>query len=380
MAVALLDPASIWGQLASFFFLMAALFSHVLPIRFFLTLAYIMLIILYATGIPSWPEVARDGFISLDGLIWALVTVVFHAYALYRHLKDELPVPSFASEEEEELWRFFYRRSGMARLEFKTVLKHSKWRRVTKGSVIARRREYKQNGFLLVSGVVKLNVDTPSEVTFLSGSIFDKYMFNVFGIRLGYSAHENIKCIAMTDCVLVVWDIADLEHLATKAPLPISIAFRNFLLYSISDEYNRQVVEPGIYRSADGRCEKKQYLAGAKSRDFAPLEDGEIESEPWHKRFTKFICGTLNPFPPEGIAHLHPLPETGVRMRNRLTILKEQPFLGKSALLNKPEDYSEEGEETACTHPEHAKSADVSINIQTNDPTEDAKGSTLAKA
>lgn len=366
MSVEFLGAGSIWSQLASFFFLLAALFSHVLPIRFFLTLAYLMLILLYATGIPTWPNILREGFVSLDGLLWSLTTVIFHGYALYRHFKDELPVPPFASEEEEELWRFLYRRSGMARLEYKKVLKISKWRKVDRGGVIASRREYKQKAFLLVSGVVTLNPDTASEVTFLSGSIFDKYMFNVFGIRVGYSAHENIKCVAVTDCVLVVWDIVDLEFLATKAPLPVGIAFRNFLLYNISDEYNRQIVEPGVYRSADGRCEKKEYLSGQKSRDFGPFEDDEIEAKSWRKQFTSFICSTLSPFPPEGIAHLHPLPETGVRMRNRLTILKEQPFLGKSALLNKPEDSWDEGE-TACVHAEHSTTEEVSLTVTNND-------------
>jgi hypothetical protein len=56
----------------------------------------------------------------LDNLIWAALALAFHGLAFCRLVWDERSV-RFASEDEEQLWRFFHRRSGMGRLEMKQV-------------------------------------------------------------------------------------------------------------------------------------------------------------------------------------------------------------------------------------------------------------------
>ncbi len=52
--------------------------------------------------------------------MWAAICLLLHSFALCRLLLDERPI-HFKSEDEEQLWRFFYRRAGMGRLEFKQV-------------------------------------------------------------------------------------------------------------------------------------------------------------------------------------------------------------------------------------------------------------------
>lgn len=50
---------------------------------------------------------------------------VLHLYGLLSLIWDDRPI-CFPSEDEEQMWRLFYRRSGMGRLEFKNALKLGK--------------------------------------------------------------------------------------------------------------------------------------------------------------------------------------------------------------------------------------------------------------
>lgn len=48
----------------------------------------------------------------------SVLCLLFHGYSLGRLVWDERPI-RFQSEDEEQLWRFMYRRCGMGRLEMK---------------------------------------------------------------------------------------------------------------------------------------------------------------------------------------------------------------------------------------------------------------------
>jgi hypothetical protein len=56
----------------------------------------------------------------MDTLAWSSLSLAFHALSLHLLLWDQRRI-RFASADEEQLWRFFYRRSGMGRLEMKEV-------------------------------------------------------------------------------------------------------------------------------------------------------------------------------------------------------------------------------------------------------------------
>lgn len=55
--------------------------------------------------------------------------------ALSRLLFEERSV-TFADANDEQLWRFFFRRAGMHRVDFLEVVKRGQYRRVAKGDVI----------------------------------------------------------------------------------------------------------------------------------------------------------------------------------------------------------------------------------------------------
>jgi len=50
---------------------------------------------------------------------------LLHLHGMLSLIWDERPI-KFESQDEEEMWRLFYRRSGMGRLEFKHALKLGK--------------------------------------------------------------------------------------------------------------------------------------------------------------------------------------------------------------------------------------------------------------
>ena len=86
------------------------------------------------TGYPRFGDLNFKGTISADGIAWAVVCLALHLYALCQLVRDERVI-RFRSDDEEQLWRFFYRRSGMGRLEFKQVGVHSLYDRTVRAAV-----------------------------------------------------------------------------------------------------------------------------------------------------------------------------------------------------------------------------------------------------
>ncbi len=58
---------------------------------------------------------------------WLVATAAFHVIALVQFLWDERPI--HFEGDAEQLWRCFYRRSGMGKLEFLQVLRRGTWNR-----------------------------------------------------------------------------------------------------------------------------------------------------------------------------------------------------------------------------------------------------------
>lgn len=80
--------------------------------------AYIFGFINGLTGLPQWPFVYVPWRLGVEAMAWALLTGSLHACAVIRMVRDELPV-RFDSDDDEQVATFFYRRSGMERLEAK---------------------------------------------------------------------------------------------------------------------------------------------------------------------------------------------------------------------------------------------------------------------
>lgn len=294
----ILSPGGPFGQAASLCFLLCSVWGDVLLIRLFLFAAYCFLIFGRppfalervargsakprlrpelrtallrgfclrrrkaaaipapaagaATGYPRWgSSFTLSGGVSVDGLIWAGACLLLHGFALGRLLLDERPI-KFRSEDEEQLWRFFYRRGGMRRLEMQEVgggcprihtansvllralfrclqappcacmrcspgrglgactahrairslparrapqvLRYGGWRRVSAGQRIVGPGESRVQLCLLVEGLAELRAGIFGEDAqgawrpLHSGALFDKRILNVFGEREGVLA------------------------------------------------------------------------------------------------------------------------------------------------------------------------------------------------
>ena len=83
------------------------------------------------TGYPRWPNFEWTGSISVDTIAWACINLVVNGISCGVMLWDERPI-RFDCEDDEQMWRFFNRRSGMGRLEMKQV--GAAWAGVVGGS------------------------------------------------------------------------------------------------------------------------------------------------------------------------------------------------------------------------------------------------------
>lgn len=221
-------------------FLLSALVSDLLILRLFLFAAYIFLFAAALTGYPRFPRWGWQGgaptrrsqrrevgvwhppgqvtalpssvplltptflppqppptdAISVDGLAWSSTIIVFHGYAVWRHLWDERPI-RFRSEDEEQLWRLFHRRSGMYRLEMSECLRYGRWARYAAGDVIVTPGASHLRLHLVVEGLVELEVDHGAGKervlnTLHSGTIFDFGVANVFGVYIGFECAQDV--------------------------------------------------------------------------------------------------------------------------------------------------------------------------------------------
>ena len=109
------------------------------------------------TGLPS----ASDGIATdeprvlfLDMVAWASLNALLHGFGAYRLIRDERSV-ALRNEEEERVWRFFFRRAGMERLEFREVVRRGEFHTVAAGETICRSDQLFQRFCLLIDGVAR---------------------------------------------------------------------------------------------------------------------------------------------------------------------------------------------------------------------------------
>ena len=102
------------------FTLSAGNFSDLLIIRICLSSAYIFLFLNSILGAPLWPTLEIPDKIQLDGILWATLNLYVHCTTVVRLLRDERPVQ--LTEDEEALWRMFFRIGGLSQRMFKTTV------------------------------------------------------------------------------------------------------------------------------------------------------------------------------------------------------------------------------------------------------------------
>jgi hypothetical protein len=313
-----------WSQLANASFCLSALISDVLLIRICLVFGFLFLGANAMTGLPLAPDVFfstgwPEHTIFVDLLTWAVVNICFHLMAISRHVQDELPV--HFSEEEEAAWRFFYRRSGMARTEFKVTVSKAEWVNVAAGQMIVGTDQSLKFLHLVVEGLVECSASyngVPSEPFVLhSGDLFDLEVANVFGIRIGFES-DRFEALARSNCKLLRWSFQEVNAMANSAPA-LGAFWRNLLLYTVASELNR--THKGVADSpvdSQGEPEEPGWLRGERSRDFSrPLSDAEALPKNTLSSVAKWVWSSINPLPPPGLRHTA-MPNSGVTSRNRL--------------------------------------------------------------
>ena len=91
--------------------------------------------------------------IQLDGILWALANLYVHATTVFRLLKDEVPVQ--LSDDEQALWRMFYRIGGLSlRMFQKTVACHCQVVHHNQGEAL----NVEQYFYIIYKGTCKLTV------------------------------------------------------------------------------------------------------------------------------------------------------------------------------------------------------------------------------
>ncbi|KAL4430842.1 hypothetical protein ABPG75_006098 [Micractinium tetrahymenae] len=316
-------PGGPAAQLANLSFFLAALVSDVLLIRFFLVSAYLWLLVSACLGLPKWPAMESTGGLAVDTIIWACLCLCFHGLSLFRLLFDERRI-RFKSEDEEQLWRFMYRRGGMPRLEFKQVLKYGRWQRVAAGQPIIRGSQAHLRFFVLVEGLASLRLmykGVPEEPRLqCSGSCFDLNLLNVFGIYIHFEKSEAhlLSVDALTDCLLYSWSAEEMSIMATRMAPAVGAYWRNFSLCTMGLHFG-QTSRPLL--CATGEPESEDVLQGGRSRDFTDPLRGYESQRHTLPGILRWLRRSFHPFPPPGLRH-NQLPVTGIMARNRLIALK----------------------------------------------------------
>mmetsp|Transcript_34790 Transcript_34790/g.77358 ORF Transcript_34790/g.77358 Transcript_34790/m.77358 type:complete len:473 (+) Transcript_34790:167-1585(+) len=325
-------------QLANVFFFLSTFWADLLVLKFFLVIAFALLLINAAMGFPAMHHYASTGYISIDGIIWAVLCGGLHFIAMVKLVMDELPV-KFQGENDEALWRFFLRRSGMGRLEFKEVLKRGEWVRVKKGERIVSHTEAYEYLYLLVEGRPSCylapraegqdhNTSDTLKLPLLSGAMFHFALCSVFGIPMGFEKISGVHIEVWSEesnCLLYRWHIKELNHMAVHGWPALCSFWQNMVLQNVStalermDRHDKLMAGEAVppFRCSTGAHEQLTYEEGGRSLDFtAPLENAERPSG-FLGNLMRALWLTINPFPPPGMRHTAQ-PYAGVLARNRL--------------------------------------------------------------
>lgn len=129
-------------HIAEFFFLYAGLFNDTVFIRITLILAQAFILVWTTLGAPVWPnwQNPERAALHLDSTIWCSLCIIVAGIPLLRQVTQREAKVSFAcgayGDEAEALWRDWYRRSGVPRADFRTILQACEWLAVAPGDLL----------------------------------------------------------------------------------------------------------------------------------------------------------------------------------------------------------------------------------------------------
>eukprot|EP00195_Chlamydomonas_chlamydogama_P004094 CAMPEP_0202919722 /NCGR_PEP_ID=MMETSP1392-20130828/76481_1 /ASSEMBLY_ACC=CAM_ASM_000868 /TAXON_ID=225041 /ORGANISM="Chlamydomonas chlamydogama, Strain SAG 11-48b" /LENGTH=498 /DNA_ID=CAMNT_0049613181 /DNA_START=199 /DNA_END=1695 /DNA_ORIENTATION=+ len=273
-----------------------------------LVFAFGFLALYEALGCPGWTTepspYGSTGYFSVDGFVWQVVCGTFAFWGAIMLLRDEMPV-RLQSEDEEAMWRYFWRRSGMPRSEFQEVLARGEWLRVKKGERIMSHVQVYEYLHLLVEGrcscftALRKGCEEASSTgmcstgdqlrnyNLLSGDIFSFALCSIFGVSLGFEkiSGHHLEVYADTDCLLYRWHVQQLDHMAVRSSPALSAFWRNLILYNVSNALERRTLARRaaagtgrmFCRDSCGREESASYMEGERVQQ---LDHMAVRSSP----------------------------------------------------------------------------------------------------
>jgi len=306
-AVQIWYGAGSWGTFQALCFLLSALFCDIFLVRLSLVMAYIFLIINICLGLPSVSEWHRNvNRVALGSLTWAVVTFTFQAWALAVLIIDDMPVRM--SVEDHEVWRFFYRRCGMAQSEFTEVLKLGVRRSYREGDLVEERHTMEQRMHLILRGRLKSynGAGDASPVFLSSGQVAGIGLGNLFGIYIGFDSERHYKRTieADTDATVISWDAQSIMAMAKgKGGVAVPAYWRSFIMFSLAHDYCQRFQGMAAYNSY-GEPEPSGWNEGmVPSIDFTePLRPQEKDKLTL-LGVLSFVISSLDPRPRHGLRH-----------------------------------------------------------------------------
>lgn len=214
--VLIYSPLSIWMQFGSLFFTLSGVQSDLLVIRFFLILAYLMLFLNAILGAPVWPNAHSFSSYGLfiDSLVWSLVGLYVHGVSFAQLLLDERPVDM--DEDQEALWRLFYRTGGLSQRLFASIVApHLTMVDFAPGDDIPTT----DNFYIVYQGRVRLKVlesglhTCKFDRVVRSGQMFDIKYLDLFSLETFFQRND-IECSALTHCRLFCFERSAMRSIA----------------------------------------------------------------------------------------------------------------------------------------------------------------------
>ena len=302
----------VWLILANVFFCASAFFKDILLVRLCLVLAYFNLLLQAVTGLAPFGQVVGTGPVAIDGFCWSVFLIIIHVSALRVLVIDELR-PVKLEADFEAMYRCFYRRCGIHRLEFKVIQDNSsKVQSFKAGDVVADDDAHAENLFFLVEGIVETrssSLGASSVTKAYSGHFLDTTPLNIFGVNLGSAFEARLESTALTHGKVLRIPVKRLHEMVNNSPPALGLALKNLVLFQLSMQGN--AVSQGAFLDSSGDFEDGAFEFGAQSRDFAEYTEGELaqmklKTSP--TAYLRWIWRSLGPSVPHGLRHTMPTP------------------------------------------------------------------------
>jgi len=310
---------AIYWQLSKVCFVLAAIFTDILLIRFCLVLGNMFIIINSCLGWPLWPNGIKPPIetnLPIDSLVWSTLAFFIHLWAFSLLVYDERSCKRFEDKESEILYQFFKTRSGIRRRDFLMILNRGQWTKVEKrGTVIPTQNDF----HLIVEGSVNCKIEglrrrekdyihqKPGESEFKrgSGDFFELQHANIFSVPIGFFNDSFVAESDSDNVLLFSWSLETMTNFAKHSPPVISQTWKNIFAFSVADVAQRPFL-------IDIPLEQRH-------PDFHYPDEIEENHHYSFVDYLKWIIKSMDFRPPRGLRH-KPIPTLSINCAEKAPI------------------------------------------------------------